>query len=62
MFLEHFASKNQLPGLFINGTLVENWLKPTRMTQMEGFDQILLEVNGKDTKAVLTTLFCCLNL
>ena len=26
MFLKHFASKNQLPGLFVNGTLVENGL------------------------------------
>ena len=26
MFFKHFASKNQLPGLSINGTLVENEL------------------------------------
>ena len=26
MFLKHFASKNQLPGFFIGGTLVENGL------------------------------------
>ena len=26
MFFEHFASKNQLPGLSISGTLVENGL------------------------------------
>ena len=27
MFFEHFAGKNQLPGLSTNGTLVENGLK-----------------------------------
>ena len=27
MFLEHFASKYQLPGFYIGGTLVENKLK-----------------------------------
>ena len=27
MFLKHFASKNQLPGLSLNGTLVENGLR-----------------------------------
>ena len=27
MFFKHFASKNQPPGLSINGTLVENGLK-----------------------------------
>ena len=26
MFFKHFASKNQLPGLFVSGTLVENEL------------------------------------
>ena len=26
MFFKHFASKNQLPGLSVNGTLVENGL------------------------------------
>ena len=26
MFLKHFASKNQLPGFYINGTLFENGL------------------------------------
>ena len=26
MFFKHFASKNQLPGFYINGTLVENGL------------------------------------
>ena len=26
VFFKHFASKNQLPGLSINGTLVENGL------------------------------------
>ena len=28
MFFKHFASKNQLPGLSVNGTLVENGLRP----------------------------------
>ena len=27
MFSKHFASKNQLPGFCVNGTLVENGLK-----------------------------------
>ena len=27
MFFKNFASKNQLTGLSVNGTLVENWLK-----------------------------------
>ena len=27
VFFQHFASKNQLPGLSISGTLVENGLK-----------------------------------
>ena len=27
MFFKHFASKNQLPGFYISGTLVENGLK-----------------------------------
>ena len=27
MFFKHFASKNQLPGLSISGTLVENGLR-----------------------------------
>ena len=26
VFFKHFASKNQLPGLSVNGTLVENEL------------------------------------
>ena len=26
VFFKHFASKNQLPGIYINGTLVENSL------------------------------------
>ena len=26
MFFKHFASKNQLPGFYISGTLVENGL------------------------------------
>ena len=26
VFFKHFASKNQLPGLSVNGTLVENGL------------------------------------
>ena len=26
VFFKHFASKNQLPGFYINGTLVENGL------------------------------------
>ena len=26
VFFKHFASKNQLPGLFVNGTLIENGL------------------------------------
>ena len=29
VFFKHFASKNQLPGFYINGTLVENGLKKT---------------------------------
>ena len=29
MFLKHYASKNQLPGLSINGTLVENGWNPS---------------------------------
>ena len=27
MFFKHFASKNQLPGFYVNRTLVENGLK-----------------------------------
>ena len=26
VFFKHFTSKNQLPGLYVNGTLVENGL------------------------------------
>ena len=26
VFFKHFANKNQLPGLSVNGTLVKNWL------------------------------------
>ena len=29
MFFKHFAGKNQLPGLYISGTLVENGLNIT---------------------------------
>ena len=29
MFFKHFASKNQLPGFYISGTLVENGLNKT---------------------------------
>ena len=27
VFFKHFASKNQLPGFYVSGTLVENGLK-----------------------------------
>ena len=30
VFFKHFANKNQLPGFYIGGTLVENGLKTTK--------------------------------
>ena len=35
MFFKHFVNKNQLPGLFISGILVENGLK--RLDEKEVF-------------------------
>ena len=38
VFFKHFANKNQLPGFYIGGTLVENELKekkPSKITYFE---------------------------
>ena len=36
MFFKHFASKNQLPGFYISGTLVENGLTEPFYSDMLG--------------------------
>ena len=35
MFFKHFASKSQLPGLSMNGTLVENGLRESQKLDLE---------------------------
>ena len=44
MFFKHFGNKNQLPGLSIIGTLVENWL---RNTLKSNFVSLLQDVRGE---------------
>ena len=39
MLFKHFASKNQLPGLSVSGTLVENGLK--FITDLQSFDNLI---------------------
>ena len=38
MFFKHFASKNQLPGLSVNGTLVENGCQISVQLSIRVFD------------------------
>ena len=42
MVFKHFASKNQLPGLCVNGTLVENGLRVIGFNGTNVFDHIRL--------------------
>ena len=38
MFFKHFASKNQVPGFYVSGTLVENELMNTFYSKIKTFD------------------------
>ena len=38
MFFKHFASKNQLPGFYVSGILVENGLMNTFYCKIKTFD------------------------
>ena len=44
LFFKHFASKNQLPGLSVSGTFVENGLK-----------SIFFDTEGQQTRKVALT-------
>ena len=44
LFFKHFASKNQLPGLSVSGTFVENELK-----------SIFFDTEGQQTRKVALT-------
>ena len=42
MFFKHFANKNQLPGLCVSGTLVENGLSLFHLQTKSGFNKNVL--------------------
>ena len=42
MFFKHFANKNQLPGLCVSGTLVENGLNLFHLQTKSGFNKNVL--------------------
>ena len=54
MFSKHFASKNQLPGLSINGTLVENGLV---LNELERINQLFSVSNHQKAIGVLVILW-----
>ena len=51
MFFKHFAGKNQLPGFYISGTLVENGLNNGCLL----YDEIMM---GLNTPAIFCPTFC----
>ena len=54
MFFKHFASKNQLPGLSINGTLVENGLV---LNELERINQLISVSNHQKAIFVFVILW-----
>ena len=54
MFFKHFASENQLPGLSINGTLVENGLV---LNELERINQLISDSNHQKAIFVFVILW-----
>ena len=54
MFFKHFASENQLPGLSINGTLVENGLV---LNELERINQLISVSNHQKAIFVFVILW-----
>ena len=54
MFFKHFACKNQLPGLFVSGTLVENGLM--KKPELSNYDVLENRSRAVIIKSVETVL------